>query len=160
MKKPTERARLAVDQFPALRFAWSTSRARETYGYNICTLYLVRPNGHEVRAARCNGGGYDMQGTALGSWMQDFFRDDLKKLSSDIGSNTPWNTRGAFYGLSFWDGKRGKYRKTWKPGYTVYLDGGCGFSSMEHILNALGLSLHCIARNGKNTLYTLNIKER
>lgn len=39
-----------------LKFKWTISRARETLGYNVVTLYV---NGSKV--ARCNGGGYDMK---------------------------------------------------------------------------------------------------
>jgi hypothetical protein len=71
----------------ALRFKWTVSRARETYGYNVCTLYV---DGHKV--ARCNGGGYDMEGTVLGLWLAKRFADQLCA-----------NVRTPIYGLTFHD---------------------------------------------------------
>jgi len=68
------------------RFKWTVSRGRDTYGYNICTLYI-----DGKKAARCNGGGYDMQGTCLGNWLAVHAKDLLLKLKE------------SFYGLSFHD---------------------------------------------------------
>ena len=47
-----------------LEFIWTVSRGRETYGYNICSLYS---NG--VKVSSCNGGGYDMQGVCLANYL-------------------------------------------------------------------------------------------
>lgn len=58
-----------------LEFKWTVSRGRDTYGYNICTLYA-----DGTRVARCNGGGYDMEGTVLGSFIARNFRDRLLRL--------------------------------------------------------------------------------
>jgi hypothetical protein len=58
-----------------LEFKWTVSRGRDSYGYNICTLFL---DGEKV--ARCNGGGYDMKGTCLGDFIADRFADRLLKL--------------------------------------------------------------------------------
>jgi len=69
-----------------LKFKWTVSRARDTYGYNICSLYV---NGKKVSG--CNGGGYDMKGTALGAWVEMRFKDELLKLKEE------------FYGLTFHD---------------------------------------------------------
>lgn len=49
-----------------LEYVWTVSKGRETYGYNICSLYA---NGNKVSS--CNGGGYDMQGVALASYLND-----------------------------------------------------------------------------------------
>ena len=43
---------------------WATSRARDTYGENVCTLYI-----DGVKVARCGGGGYDMIDSVLASWL-------------------------------------------------------------------------------------------
>ena len=64
-----------------LKFKWTVSRGRETYGYNIVSLYV---DGQKVSS--CNGGGYDMQGTALGKWVMDNFQDKTRKLPSNYGS--------------------------------------------------------------------------
>lgn len=58
-----------------LEFKWSVSRGRDTYGYNICTLYA-----DGERVARCNGGGYDMQGTVLGHFLARHFAERLLRL--------------------------------------------------------------------------------
>lgn len=58
-----------------LEFKWTVSRGRDTYGYNICTLYA-----DGSRVARCNGGGYDMEGTVLGSFIARNFSDRLLRL--------------------------------------------------------------------------------
>lgn len=51
---------------PVLEFKRSTSRGRNTYGYN---------NGIKV-ASTC-GGGYDMKGTVLGDYIQQRFQAEL-----------------------------------------------------------------------------------
>ena len=50
-----------------LEFRWTTSRARDSYGYNRCTLYA----GRDKVASTC-GGGYDMKGTVLGNFILNF----------------------------------------------------------------------------------------
>jgi hypothetical protein len=95
-----------------LTFKWTVSRGRNTYGYNICSLYV---DGKKV--ASCNGGGYDMQGTALGNWLEKEFQEQLKTLVIT-----------KYYGLTEYEGVR-------------YLDGACGFSSMEKVVDALGYKL-------------------
>ncbi len=67
-------------------FRWTTSRGRDTYGYNVCTLYI-----DGVKVARCNGGGYDMEGTDLGNWLASVAREHLLRLTKE------------FYGLTFHD---------------------------------------------------------
>lgn len=48
-----------------LSITWSTSRGRDTYGYNICRL----DSSNTGRRYRCNGGGYDMVGTVVADWL-------------------------------------------------------------------------------------------
>lgn len=57
---------------------WTESKARETYGYNICTL---KECGTNKKIARCGGGGYDMTGAVFGIWLTENFQDRLKLLS-------------------------------------------------------------------------------
>jgi len=71
----------------SLQTRWGVSRARDTYGYNICSLYVNRR-----KVASCNGGGYDMTGTVVGNWIAQTFP---KKLHAKI--------KKEFYGLSFHD---------------------------------------------------------
>ena len=124
---------------PALTFKWTVSRGRNTYGYNICTLYA---DGYKV--STCNGG-YDMAGTCLGEWIKLAFRNYLKRL-------TPSN----YYGLSFYKpGKRYRPLKHWRPGCIVKIDGACGFSSMKSILAELGFYLTRLESRANMTVYAL-----
>lgn len=140
-----------------LKFSWTVSRGRDTYGYNICTLYV-----DGVKRGRCNGGGYDMQGTALAQFIESEFKEELVKT-----------IKNEYYGLCFFD-------PNWKPsaecleqekkdeltkltGLARYQDfykqtskiptkkhilptinGACGVNSVERILNALGYVFKCI----------------
>ena len=133
-----------------LKFKWTVSRGRETYGYNICSLWIDRQ-----KVSSCDGGGYDMKGTALAKWMKEEFYEQLKKLRANYGSG---DNTGGFYGLSFYNKKRQKRQKTWSKNCTVGLDGGCGFSSMERILNKLGYKLNYIDGIANQTIYTLHKK--
>jgi len=155
--RPTAQARALLENFCTCSFKWTVSRGQYTYGYNICTMYLHRRNGDKVKVSSCNGGGYDMKGTALGNWAEKWFSDDLKKLTSSTGSLTKWNTRGTFYGLNFYDPKRKQYRKSWRPGYSLYLDGACGFNEMCAILHALGLNLYPLTRTSREDFYIFRL---
>lgn len=72
----------------SLEFKWTTSRGRDTYGYAVCTLYA---DGRKV--ARCNGGGYDMKGTCLGSYLEVAFADRLRELKpQDMPAQSHWQS--------------------------------------------------------------------
>jgi hypothetical protein len=69
-----------------LEFRWTVSRGRDTYGYNICSLYA---DGRKVSS--CNGGGYDMKGTALGSFIAHNYADRLNGLrAEDMEPQSHW----------------------------------------------------------------------
>lgn len=69
-----------------LEFRWTVSRGRDTYGYNICTLYA-----DGERVARCNGGGYDMKGTVFGDFIAKRYADRLLALrAEDMPENSHW----------------------------------------------------------------------
>lgn len=69
-----------------LRFNWTISRARDTAGYNVCTL---RADGRKV--AGYNGGGYDMKGACLGDWIAEAYSDRLLALKpEDMPENSHW----------------------------------------------------------------------
>ncbi len=164
-----------------LKFKWTVSRGQNTYGYNICSLWV-----DGVKVSSCNGGGYDMEGTALGNWMETAFKDELVKL--DI----PMNTRNGeevqeYYGLSFHnpnfdpgkaivDGETVEERE--RSGKSVgleryqafhfagskvptdvhtipMLDGACGKSCMEKVLNAIGYKLEHIDSGRNHTICRL-----
>lgn len=147
--------KLALSKFDFERgisaeFRNTTSRGRDTYGYNICTLYI---NGEKVSS--CNGGGYDMRGTALGNWMEVQFTEELKGLKAHSNKQNHELVRTGrakgFYGLFFLApneayGSRAK----WKEGARVHLDGGCGISEMQKILNAIGYGMRYIPTRKKN----------
>lgn len=131
-----------------LKFKWTVSKGRDTYGYNICSLYV---DGNKVSS--CNGGGYDMRSTALADWMEEEFQEDLRRLPVNYGSLD--KTKG-FYGLSFRNQKtkkrQGRYSKNVKR---AHLDGACGFSSMERILKKIGYTLQYVDEGRNYTTYIL-----
>lgn len=154
-----------------LKFKYSTSRGRDSYGYTICSLWV---NGQKV-SSTC-GGGYDMKGTALGHWIAKEFQKDLNTFKK------------SFYGLKFYD-------PNWKPskecieeekkdeltkltGLARYqdfykqssdlptekhtratLDGACGFDCMTAILNHIGYNLKYIDGDRNTTTYILQSTE-
>lgn len=131
-----------------LKFKWTVSRGRETYGYNICSLWIDR-----VKVSSCNGGGYDMQGTALANWMQEEFQGQLRKLPSNYGSGD--NNKG-FYGLSFYNTKTKQRQHRYSKNVDgAYLDGACGLSSITKILKAIGYELELIDDDWKRSTYLL-----
>lgn len=130
-----------------LEFKWTTSKGRDTYGYNICSLYV---DGKKVTS--CNGGGYDMKGTCLGEFIKMQFLEDLKKLPANYGSGD--NHRG-FYGLVFYNPKTGNRKPEFEEGFKVSLDGACGFSSMERVLNAIGYKIKYISQSKNRSMYLL-----
>ncbi len=158
-----------MNNYYKLKFTHTTSRGRDTYGYNICTLYV-----DGVKKGRCNGGGYDMQGTSLGQFVESEFKDELlKKIKSK------------HYGLKFFNPK-------WKPsekcleeekkdeltkltGLARYQDfyaqcsdlptekhttptinGACGIESVRKIIETLGFEFSCF--DYKQGFYTMTKK--
>ncbi len=105
-----------------LEFRWTISRGRDTYGYNICSLWV-----DGVKVSSCNGGGYDMEGTALALYVEGVYQDKLMSLRGDVEKHQK------YYGLKFYDNK-------------PCLDGGCGFSSITKIMEAINLKLEYKSR--------------
>lgn len=112
------------------QFKYTVSRGAETYGYNICTLYI---NGEKVSS--CNGGGYDMRGTALGDWIEVQWPDEIKALPASFRDKKGFQK--GFYGLTHRDGKS-------------FLDGACGISCMQDVLTAIGYGMRWIPTRKKN----------
>jgi hypothetical protein len=56
-----------------MQFKWTKSRAEDTYGYNICSLWV-----NEYKVASTVGGGYDMQGVVLAKWLVKNFQKELQ----------------------------------------------------------------------------------
>ena len=57
---------------------WSVSKGRETYGYNICSLWYAG-----IKIASCNGGGYDMTSSSLSIFINLYFQDRLNSITSE-----------------------------------------------------------------------------
>lgn len=164
-----------------LKFKWTVSRGRNTYGYNICSLWV-----DGVKVTSCNGGGYDMKGTAFGGWIAKAYQDELLNLA------IPMNTRNGeevqeYYGLTFHDPnydpgkakindetveereKTGKsmglerYQSFYSASSKVptknhvipLLAGACGFSAMETVLKAIGYQLQYVDGGANHDIYTL-----
>ncbi len=116
-----------------LQISWSTSKGRDTYGYNICRLM----DQNAQKRYRCMGGGYDMLGTVVGDWLQANFQSRLQFLAKsdnrtlvDCGYSVPgWTKCPDLYGLTF------------NPKGEARIDGACGIESVLRIAEAIGLTL-------------------
>lgn len=113
---------------------WTISRARDTEGYNVATLYI---DGRKV--GRCNGGGYDLVGTVFAEWLQNAFAKRIVLLPEN-----------RYYGLHVQE----------DGGF--YLDGACGIESMERIAKAIGVTWREIQRGGRDSddrIYRIDVTE-
>ena len=136
-----------------LKFKWTVSKAVNTYGYNICSLFV---NGQKVSS--CNGGGYDMQGTCLGDWLEREFEDELLQLKDNFYGltfhNPNWQPsqeiikreeEGKSLGLERYQDFYKQSSKLPTEKHTIPLiDGACGVNSVENILKAVGYQKSCI----------------
>ena len=121
---------------------FSTSYARDSYGYTICTLKDSRNN----KISSTCGGGYDMRGTVLGHLINKYFYNEIRKLNSDD-----------FYGLTHY-GKNYRHLKNASKFGTSHVDGGCGWESMVRILNKIGFDVKYLTETKKSTTYQLTIR--
>ena len=126
-----------------LNLTWSTSRGRDTYGYNICRLDSYTSG----KRYRCTGGGYDMIGTVVADWLVAEHHDRLSALvcSLDLEPINHYTVAGylkapALYGL------------TVCPDGRVTVDGACGLSSVERIANACGIELQRLGNRKGHTV--------
>lgn len=117
-----------------LSLSWSTSRGRDTYGYNIARLDDMSPTG---RRHKCMGGGYDMVGTCIGQWLMSAYAERLLQIQGNADTvvsekfgriKNPGDNR--FYGMTH-------YQKDGR----VYLDGACGLDCMIRIAAAIGVRI-------------------
>lgn len=125
-----------------LHFKWTISRGSNTSGQNICTLWV---DGNRV--ARTLGGGFDMEGTVLGEWLQKEYQCELHNLmvangirrmpnynSYETGKGTVYcYALPEFHGMTYYVGPD---QSSW-----IILDGGFGFPAMEIIAEAIGIKL-------------------
>ena len=139
-------------RFQTLTFNWTTSRARDSYGYNICTL---RDFKRDKIASTC-GGGYDMKGTVLGDMINKYFTHELKKLVANSGS---LDTPSGYYGLSHYNTKaktsKRRFLKRASSNTKTYVDGGCGFDSMRRILEKIGFKMQFVKETKNSSTYIL-----
>lgn len=154
-----------------LELKWSVSRGRDTYGYNICSLYVDR-----VKVSSCNGGGYDMQGTALGNWVERAFREELLTLTEPFYGLTFHDPNydpakvvidgqtieereeaGLSLGLERYQAFHGASSKVPTERHVIPLiDGACGFGEVEKVLRAIGYRLEYVPTRGRNqSIYRL-----
>lgn len=115
-----------------LVLSWSTSKGRDTYGYNICRL----DDSISGKRYKTCGGGYDMVGTVLGDWFEEQHQAELvtmvqanaDKLETYSTTCPDWQKVQGLYGLTYRQGK-------------AILDGGCGVESMIRIIEACGFEV-------------------
>ena len=124
-----------------LSVKWSTSRGRDSYGWNICTL-TDDLTGKKYRT--CGGGAFgDMLGTVFASWMRDVYKQKLldfananpekvRRLSTGVNGYAVTDERYRLYGFDV-------IAEPGKPAHEISIDGACGLSSMERIAGAIGL---------------------
>lgn len=125
-----------------LNISWTTSKGRDTYGYNICRL-----DDRQRRFKTC-GGGYDMLGTVLGDWIENTFQARLQQIANRAGAHY---SKAEGYKSNDGDIVSDKFPQLRIPrlygmarnddtGH-VSLDGACGVSCMVEIAEALNVSL-------------------
>lgn len=144
-----------------LTFKWTVSQAKNTYGYSICTLFV-----DNQKVSSCNGGGYDMKGTALGNFLTDRFQERLLKLHRRAGfrysirKNKDGDhyrrlkpTKPDYHGHDELYGMTAYYPSGQRKAHRISLNGACGFSSMEKIAKAIGIKLQYKDESAKETHY-------
>jgi hypothetical protein len=147
-----------------LDLSWSTSRGRDTYGYNIARL----DDQSSGKRFRCNGGGYDMVGTVFGEWLQNNFQDRLMAIGDRVSVTYDFSTSPrsvdqnpdrskALYGMARLINLKGEGKKHFGSD-RIALDGACGLESMIRIAQAIGLDVERIA-NKKGHLIGFIVSE-
>mgnify|MGYP001612251348 CR=1 FL=1 len=121
-----------------LTFKWTTSKARDSEGWNVVTPYI---DGKRIVKASAKGGGYDMKGTAFGNILNLFYSDRLKALFM----NSPAKVIRLNYALSTSFSGLAANPETGE----VWVDGSVGFNTMENITRAINLGMQSfrVAKN-------------
>lgn len=116
-----------------LTIKWTVSKGRNTYGYNIVTLYDTSSR----KRFRTSGGGYDMVGTVFGDWLESEYQEQLLANRDKVT---------ALYGAAFRTDR-------------ISLDGACGLECMVSIAEAIGLTVQRIydPRTSKGGLIGFNV---
>lgn len=157
---------------------WTVSRGRETYGWNICTLWNAPLWGKRKALARCNGGNYDMEGTVWGTWLETTFPDRLRKLTKEYYGLTfhdpeydpgtcvlddgrtvqEAEAAGDSFGLDRYRAFYGASSKVPTERHRIPLiDGACGCRSMEELGRAIGVTWKIIYTSKNRDFYEVTI---
>ena len=139
LKKKTRQDFLSDNwKLETLIFRWGKS------GMRPVRIYDKRNDKTEFGAG---GYGYDKQGTAFGRLIAHYFGNELKRLDSS-----------EFYGVRHYNNKTRKSQRRASKHTITSIDGACGFSSMERILNKIGFGLEFITETKNEIIYKFNIK--
>ena len=145
---------------------WGTSKSRNTYGYTTCNLYAF-----DRKLCGCNGGGYDLEGTALGSFIELHLVKYLKKKIKTKRTGLAWQNpnwkvpeeilkqeqEGKSLGLERYQAFHSSKSDILTEKHTVpILDGGRGSDLMKDIISDCGLSIVEIHKSKHLTLYQLS----
>jgi len=136
-----------MNTIETIEIKWSVSKGRDTYGYNICSLWS-----RGKKLTSCSGGGYDMVGTCFADWLELDYLDRLKKLNSDD-----------FYGLSFYKplkSGKGRYLKRYSKGCAIRLDGACGINSVFNVAQAIGINCKLVSNSTNLHVYIYTDKRK
>jgi hypothetical protein len=139
-------------------FKWSHSRAASTYGYLVCRCYA-----DGTYMAGCNGGGYDLRGTAFGDYIAKAFAGELRSrirqpmtgLTFRNPNHDPGRTKlasgktvaeaeaaGESFGLDRYQAIHSASSPVPTDVHTVpMIDGACGFESVCRIVRAIGCAI-------------------
>ena len=107
----------------------STSRGRDTMGYNIVAIWEGKSS------YKTCGGGYDMLGTVFGQWLAANYKEKLNTL---VPYDSDYSMR--FYQEHGYQPHQENYG-LFKGSQGLYLDGGCGLDCMISIAKKIGLSV-------------------
>jgi len=131
-----------------LTISWTTSRGRDTYGWNICRLDDSRTG----RRFRTTGGGYDMIGTVFGDWLTEHAQDRLRNLAKERADQL----QECGYSVQGYKKLPDLYGLTFAPDGRASVDGACGISSVQRIAEAVGIGSQWIGNRRGNTIgYTV-----
>jgi hypothetical protein len=166
-----------------LEFKWGVSRGRDTYGYTICSLYV---DGKKMSSCNGGGYDmkYTTLGNYIAAAYRDRLNKLTIPMNRRNGVDVQEYYGLTYHDPDFNPGKfvlpSGKtVEQAEKDGeslgldrYQVFyhesskvptenhripsIDGACGMSSVERILDAIGLSLQYVTGGRKNDVYVLH----
>jgi hypothetical protein len=142
-----------------LEIKWTVSRGRDTWGFRICSLYI-----YGQKVADCNGGGYSMVGTVIADLVTELFKSELAELSksADLTNHHSCGREIKFrnpkYGGRYEDDCYGLYTSDYDGNRNVAINGACGESSVQGIMNAIGYDL--IWKDSKHRVITKLVTDK